>query len=429
MSRTLAVSFSNFGPYHLARLRALADALAARGGRLIAYETAGTEQLYPWRTARRSEPFEWVTLFPARSLESISSAHCARAMRQALARDRPDAIATAGYFRPETTAALGWARRARRPAILMSESQAIDHPRVWWKETIKGLRVRRFSSALVGGPRHRDYLVSLGMPWESIALGYNAVDNLAFARAAEAARRAPEDRRLGLGLPEVPFFLAVNRFVPEKNLPRLIAAFAIYRRACREERADPWDLVLCGDGSGADEVEAAVRQSGCAEAIHRPGFLQADELPRWYAFASAFVHPSLMEPWGLVVNEAAACGLPLLVSERAGCVDTLVPLSEPASGARFDPERTDEIVVCLRWVAGLPQPARQTLGQRASELVAPWGPDRFASGLLEALDRAGAGAGAGGFPPASGTTGGKRRPHLTTTHPAGSGSLPEGVLR
>ena len=48
MTTTLAISFTNFGPYHLARLRALAQALAARGGRLIAYETAGSERLYPF---------------------------------------------------------------------------------------------------------------------------------------------------------------------------------------------------------------------------------------------------------------------------------------------------------------------------------------------------------------------------------------------
>src|SRR5206468_143388 len=99
-----------------------------------------------------------------------------------------------------------WARRSGRPAILMSESQAIDHPRVWWKEAIKGRRVRRFSAALVGGPRHRDYLVELGFPSDRIALGYNAVDNAAFARAAEAARQGPEGRR---GLPAAPYFLAV----------------------------------------------------------------------------------------------------------------------------------------------------------------------------------------------------------------------------
>src|SRR4051794_21207775 len=102
LSLTLAISFTNFGPYHLARLRALALRLAAGGGRLIAYETAAIEQLYPWQTARNSEPFEWVTLFPDQTLESLSRSACIQAMRRALDRDRPDAVATAGYYRFET---------------------------------------------------------------------------------------------------------------------------------------------------------------------------------------------------------------------------------------------------------------------------------------------------------------------------------------
>jgi glycosyltransferase involved in cell wall biosynthesis len=386
MSLTVAISFTNFGPYHLARLRALADRLRARGGRLIAYETAGSERLYPWQTTRGIEPFDWVTLFPGRALETIPSSVCARAMRRALDRDGPDALATAGYYRPEATAALGWARRAGRPAILMSESQAIDHRRSWWKETLKGWRVRRFSAALVGGPRHRDYLCGLGMPRDRITLGYNAVDNAALARAAVPARQAPERRR-GLGLPAAPYFLAVSRFAPEKNLPRLIAAFAAYRRVSARRAAPAWDLALCGSGPGADAVERAVAASGCADAIHRPGFLQSDALAHWYAFASAFVHPSLLEPWGLVVNEAAAAALPLLVSDRAGCVDTLVPLGPPetATGVRFDPSSQDEITARLQWIAELSDAARQAMGQRAAEQVAQWGPERFAQGLLEAL--------------------------------------------
>jgi glycosyltransferase involved in cell wall biosynthesis len=303
-------------------------------------------------------------------------------MRHALNRDRPDAVATAGYFRPETTAALRWARRVGRPAILMSESQAIDHRRIWWKETFKAWRVRRFSGALVGGPRHRDYLCSLGMPRDRIVLGYNAVDNDALARAAATARRDAMGR---WGLPAAPYFLAVSRFVPEKNLPLLIAAFGAYRRACGD--APAWDLAICGSGAAADEVERAVVASGCSRAIHRPGFLQADELPRWYGFASAFVHPSLLEPWGLVVNEAAACGLPLLVSDRAGCVDTLVPLgpSSNATGGRFDPLNQDELTARLRWIASLPDSERHAMGRRAAEQVSEWGPERFAQGLLESL--------------------------------------------
>jgi glycosyltransferase involved in cell wall biosynthesis len=380
---TLAVSFTNFGPYHLARLRALARHFERNGGRLIAYETASAERLYPWERSERAEPFEWITLFPGRVLETIPRGACTRAMRKALERDRPDALGIVGYWRPESLAMLRWAWRARRPTILMSESQAIDHPRVWWKEAIKRQRVRRFSAGLVGGPRHRDYLVDLGLPHDRIALGYNAVDNDHYARRAEAARQAVEGRR---GLPEAPYFLAVSRFAPEKNLPRLIQAFALYRASVR--RGESWDLVLCGDGPAAAEVEAAIRESGVEEAIHRPGFLQADELSRWYGFASAFVHPSLMEPWGLVVNEAAACSLPLLVSDRAGCVETLVPTPDGITGARFDPRNVREIAHQLAWMAGLPGSERQEMGRRAAEVVAEWGPDRFATGTLDALGRA-----------------------------------------
>ncbi len=381
----LAISFTNFGPYHLARLRALARSLALRGGSLLAYETAGTEQRYPWLTSRRAEPFAWETLFPGRSLESLSATACARALRAALERDRPDAVAIVGYARPESMAALDWATRLGTPTVLMSESQAIDHPRVWWKEAVKRLRVRRFSAALVGGPRHRDYLVDLGMPANRIALGYDAVDHDHYSRLATEARRPSASRA---GLPDRPYFLAVSRFVPEKNLPALVRAFASYRAT--NPVADAWDLVLCGDGPAAGEVESAVADCGAAGAVHRPGFLQDDELPRWYASASAFVHPSLMEPWGLVANEAAACGVPLLISELAGCVETLVPDPPGTTGWRFDPTRESTIAAALGRMAALPAEQRAELGRRASEIVALWGPERFARGTLEALDMAAA---------------------------------------
>jgi glycosyltransferase involved in cell wall biosynthesis len=376
----LAICFTNFGPYHLARLRALASALGASGGRLIAYEVAGAEQRYPWQTGRESEPFEWITFFPDRAMEALPYALCSQAIRVALDRDRPDAVAIVGYSRPESMAALGWARREGRPTILMSESQSIDHPRIWWKEAIKSRRVRRCDAAVVGGPRHREYLVDLGMHRDRIALGYNAVDNAYYAARAEAARRDPYGRR---GLPRSPYFLAVNRFVPEKNLARLVQAFARYREAAPTETA--WDLVLCGDGPSSAMIDEVVSASGCQSSIHRPGFLQNDELSRWYAFASAFVHPSLMEPWGLVVNEAAACGLPLLVSDRAGCVETLVPDGPNTTGRRFDPHDVDGLATQLAWMAGLPPADRLSLGRRAAEVVSCWGPDRFAHGTIEAL--------------------------------------------
>jgi glycosyltransferase involved in cell wall biosynthesis len=379
----LAVSFTNLGPYHLARLRALAAALAARGDELVVYETAGSERRYPWlRAASEAESFGCVTLFPDRALESLPRLACRRAVVEALDRDRPDALGVVGYARPESMAMAGWARRNGRPTVLMSESQEIDHPRAWWKEAIKRRRVAGFSAGLVGGPRHAEYLVTLGMSADRIAFGYDVVDNDRFGHLADAARSLPEGR---MGLPQRPYFLAVSRFVPEKNLARLVAAFASYRSTTGE---DVWDLVLCGGGPGEAEVDAAIRASGVASSIHRPGFLQVDELSRWMAHASGFVHPSLMEPWGLVANEAAACGLPLLVSDRAGCAETLVPDPSGTTGRRFDPTSTGEMTAALAWLAGLPEPERRAMGGRAEEIVSGWGPERFASGMIEALSLA-----------------------------------------
>jgi glycosyltransferase involved in cell wall biosynthesis len=379
----LAVCFTNFGPYHLARLRALATRLRERGDCLIAYEVASSERTYPWLRRQETEPFDWITLFPDRILESLSPSECARAMTQALDRDLPDVLGIVGYARPESMAAARWARRHGQTAILLSESQAIDRHRVWWKELVKARRVRLFDAALVGGVRHRDYLHTLGMPADRIALGYNAVDNAYYRSAALAWHNCPEGP---IGLPEAPFFLSVCRFVPEKNLSRLIKAFGRYR-----DRAAPgkgWHLVLCGDGPEAGSIDAAIAESGHAEAIHRPGFLQADSLSRLFAFASAFVLPSLSEPWGLVVNEAASTSLPLLVSERAGCATTLVPELEGTTGARFDPLDIEEMIQKLTWMTQLTTEERQSMGQRAAEVVEEWGPDRFAEGMLEALELA-----------------------------------------
>ena len=380
---TYAICFTNFGPYHLARLRALAACLNDSGDRLLAIELASREHTYPWSRSREREPFTWTTLFPDRTVETIAPGECRQAIVQALDIDPPDAIAVVGYARPESMAAARWARRRGTPVILMSESQAHDRPHAWWKELIKMNRVRHFDAALVGGETHRDYLVQLGMPRSRIALGYNAVDNAFFTSNVQRWHTAPDGRA---GLPQAPYFLTVCRFAREKNLINLIEAFARYRRD--SDPATAWHLVLCGDGPAAAEIANAIEHSGHAHTIHRPGFLQADGLTQYYAHASAFVLPSLSEPWGLVVNEAAASGLPLLVSSQAGCAATLVPDPDGTTGSRFNPRDVDEISIKLAAMAGLAEADRQAMGQRAGQVVSRWGPDRFACGAIEALELA-----------------------------------------
>lgn len=374
----LAIAFTNLGPYHLARLRALGRRLSADGDELVVHEMASAERKYPWSAARFDEPFSLKTLFPDRAIEDLGSSACASAMTRALDEDGPDAVAVVGYARPESMAALRWAERHDRPAILLSETQECDAPRVWWKEAVKRSRVRRFTSALVGGPRHRAYLARLGMPPRRVALGYNAVDHEGYA--ARAAGLRLEGRK---AVPRRDYFLSVCRFAPEKNLIRLIQAYALYRSDADPDRA--WDLVLCGGGPLEAEIDALTKRLGLGDVVHRPGFLQEAALAPFYAFAAGFVLASRSEPWGLVANEAAASRLPLLLSDRCGCAETLVPDPPGETGWRFDPEDVEGMAGALASLAGLDEAEREAIGLRAQVAASAWGVNRFAAGMIEAL--------------------------------------------
>jgi glycosyltransferase involved in cell wall biosynthesis len=95
-----------------------------------------------------------------------------------------------------------------------------------------------------------------------------------------------------------------------------------------------------------------------------------------------------MEPWGLVANEAAACGLPLLISERAGCVETLVPDPAGTTGRRFDPADEVGMAGALSWLAAMPEPDRAAMGPARGPGGRRLGAGPLRPGMLEALDLA-----------------------------------------
>ena len=116
-----------------------------------------------------------------------------------------------------------------------------------------------------------------------------------------------------------------------------------------------------------------------------PGFKQYDELPAYYARAGAFIHASTTEQWGLVVNEAMASGLPVLVSNRCGCAADLV--REGENGWTFDPTSDDQMADLMLRIAS-DEKARVQMGAKSREIIAEWGPERFASGVKAAVDAA-----------------------------------------
>jgi glycosyltransferase involved in cell wall biosynthesis len=114
--------------------------------------------------------------------------------------------------------------------------------------------------------------------------------------------------------------------------------------------------------------------------VHLPGFKQYDELPVYYASARAFVHASTTEQWGLVVNEAIASGLPVIVSDRCGCMPELVN----GNGFTFDPLDEQALAARLLQMASLSEQDLARFAEASRRIAARFGPDLFAEGLERA---------------------------------------------
>jgi glycosyltransferase involved in cell wall biosynthesis len=390
---TIVVMWARFGPYHMARLRGL----AAAGVRVVGLEVCRSDAVYDWDPVDGEAAFERVTLFPDRPYEQLSGEEIRAAVSAALDRFAPAAVAINGWSAHEARAAMRWrGRRSDCPLILMSETKQDDAPRAWWRELAKSWIVRRADAALVGGQAQADYLTSLSFPADRIFIGYDAVDNDYFRSGAAAVRAdAPKVRR-ELGLPDR-FFFACTRFIARKNLDGLLKGYAAYRAACVEP---PWGLVIAGGGEAQQSLAALERSLGL-DGVVWPGFVQYDALPAYFGLASAFVHPARSEPWGLVVNEAAASGLPILVSRTVGA--GLELLHDGENGFGFDPDSIAGIAEALTRMHRTPETARLAMGARSSVIVQAWGPDRFGAQMLAAIDQVRAGrarphGGAGAWP-------------------------------
>ena len=376
----VAILFDNFGPYHLARLGA-----ASKECELLAVEFGSSSAEYEWK-ASEANGLQRVALNDRGSSDDLSPEEFQKRMFSVLDGFAPDALVVPGWGYRGALLALNWGLFNLVPVICMSESTPWDEVRNPIKEWIKRRIIGLFSSALVGGTPHRAYMQELGMPADRIFLGYDAVDNGFFMEKSEELGA----RSLELEKEKRPYFLASARFIEKKNLFCLLRAYALYRKEADRRGSSlkdqaVWNLLLLGDGLLRAQLEQLRSDLGLEEWLQMPGFKQYEELPAYYAHAGAFIHASTTEQWGLVVNEAMASGLPVLVSNRCGCAADLV--REGENGWTFDPTDEEKMAELMMRISG-DETRWKEMGLRSRKFIEEWGPDRFASGVAAAVEAA-----------------------------------------
>jgi len=420
MARIIIV-WGMWGPYHCSRFEALRDLAEREGHAVTGVSLFSGSRDYQWSSQNLPAgvthfDLGWdETKFPIGNIGRLL----------AIPRKLRSEVALLPSYDHWSLALNVASRLYGSRVVMMNDSHAGTARARGMKAAFKQKVVAGFHAGLVAGEPQRRYFASLGLPPEKIFTGYDAVDNDFFASKAAETRSRQAEFRKQYQLPQN-YFLSLGRFVAKKNLCTLLQA---YRLVLNSNRACQPHLVMVGSGDEEPKLRALCQElnlpiydktalangSSSAESkqeqpgVHYYGFRQIEENPVFYALADAFILPSLWEEWGLVVNEAMACGLPVVVSETAGCAEDLLPPSQPGippelsgdlqrrltklngqtrqNGFLFDPKSAQSLANALVFLAEVPA-IRKSMGLAGGQIVARFSCQNFATNALLAAEMA-----------------------------------------
>lgn len=374
LSEKVVIIWNNLSHYHLARALGAARVLGRVGLEVIAVQLAGREATRDWRTDVQQSAVQVETVRGDVELGG-SDVSVSNELIQLLDKINPGVVVVAGYDRVEMRKAVKWSKSKNRKLIVMTETKWDDKKRGWLRRAVASHYLAKSDAVLVSGAPSGEYAISLGYPREKVFTHAGAIDNEFFSSVASSVRG---ERHLE---GHSQYFIVCGRMIEErKNMGFAIHSYAKYRDLVSSE---PWDLRICGDGVDRGVLEGIVADNKI-EGVYFEGFLQAEGLARKYAKAGAFIHPAINEAWGLVVNEAMASSLPVLVSRRVGSAYDLVHHEE--NGFLFDPYSREELVRYMVLLSEMPPADRERMGRSSKAIVSRFGPDAFGEGLLNAIN-------------------------------------------
>lgn len=278
-------------------------------------------------------PFEWdVDLFGGYTYSFLAN----RARRPGVSRffgcDTPsvraalqqgfDAVLVNGWNLLCYWQAVRAAKSSCLPVMVRGDSQSLT-PRSSFRSSIKKVGypwlLSAFDAFLSVGQRNAEYLAAYGVTPQRIFHVPHCVDNDFFRKTSQLARSDIKSLQQKFSVPEgITLFLFVGKFISRKRPLDLLKALDRLKQS--GQRA--WGLFI---GAGPLEKELCVHAAAHATPCSFGGFLNQLQIGAAYALADVLVLPSNgEETWGLVVNEAMACGVPAIVSDAVGCAPDLI---------------------------------------------------------------------------------------------------------
>lgn len=294
---------------------------------------------------------------------------------QLIGRRDVELVGLSGWGHPLLMAALLFACIRRIPVTIESDTQ-YDPAAAWWRRVLKRLALpvlfRMPRIFFPAGTRQAAYFMRYGVPTARIRIAQMTVDVHSIMAQidrcrAQAASASCRDKPI--------VFLYVGRLEPHKGILDLLEAFVGLSQNGEESH-----LIIVGDGSMRSLIESATRTYPAVEYLGR---LSGNALLQAYNRADVFVLPSRVEPWGLVINEAMAAGLPVIATDRVGCVDDLV--REGENGRIVPSACPARLAEAMRTFIHQPDVAA-TMGHASRQMISSWTIEDEARILMAAWD-------------------------------------------
>ena len=303
-------------------------------------------------------------------------------IRHILANNAYSLIHLAGWGDPVLLGALLLGSWLRLPVTVETDTP-LPHGLPIWKRLTKEVLYRPMfrlpAVFLPGGSRQAAYLRRYGVEEARIQIARMTVDVskiLSYSASMQRASKVSVLRRHAIPENHVRI-LYLGRLEPHKGLFDLLEAF----KRLKQQIASVC-LLIAGEGSLAKWVK---QQASSETSIYYMGRLSGERVWEAYAISDIFVLPSHFEPWGLVVNEAMASGLPVIVTDRVGCVDDLV--EHKRTGLIVPAESPKELLVAIKALV-TDANARQCMGAEARRVIAGWTLENAAKATILAWRKA-----------------------------------------
>lgn len=286
---------------------------------------------------------------------------------------RPNIIMVLGYNDSISIAALIYAKFFFKKIIFMSDSKGDDQKRSRKKEFIKKIIIRRFDCALVAGERHKNYFRSLGFS-KPIETHYDVIDNDYFYSASRRYRKFAQ-KHLQKLLGEK-YILCVSRLVSRKRVPLAIKIFyssKVYLLG--------YKFVLVGTGPDEHQIYNLINELKLEKFFLHIKEVPNHRMPAIYGGATSLILSSEYDQWGLCVNEAMSCGVPVCVSYRSGAANEIV---KESNGFVFKENEHD---LASQWLLKVAESDafRTTLSNNCLETISQWNVDSFADSVLRLI--------------------------------------------